>query len=597
MTPFPGALDYLKVFRRRIGRRMYVIFVLAAVGAITEGIGISLLLPLLGTMDLHGGVDEGTPAALRWLTDTLGISNSLNGILLLIGIAFSVKGLVQFGEAAFAGHLQAQMIHRLKTRIFEAYGRMQYSYYTTRNTGYFINVINGQVANFFASFTAFRGFLTGVIQAVSYLGVAIWLAWQFGLMALLVGGLVLLVFRGLNSRVRDISRLSAAESGTLHKQLLQVLQGFKYLTATNQLGRLKGGVLDSIERITQYRRRMSLWGAITTSISEPLSVFFIIGIIIIQVELLGQPIAPILVAILLFHRGLQAMIGVQGRWQTTMNSIGSVEMVEDEIANLEKHREPNGTRKIGPLSRAITLRNVSFYYSPDSGEVLSDVSLDIPVRHTVAFVGESGAGKSTLLDLLTLMLRPTSGELSVDGVPGTEIDLRSWRSQIGFVSQETVVFDDTVAANIAMREVDSDRDPDLFERVRAAARKAHIAHFVEDLPEGYDTVVGDRGVRLSGGQRQRLFIARELFKEPNLLILDEATSALDSESERHIQESIDSVKGSMTVVIIAHRLATIKNADLIYVMDSGRVLESGSYADLTGRSMSRFREMVELQTL
>jgi len=229
--------------------------------------------------------------------------------------------------------------------------------------------------------------------------------------------------------------------------------------------------------------------------------------------------------------------------------------------------------------------------------VLKNISLTIPARTSVALVGESGAGKSTLVDLLTLALRPSRGELLIDGVPGEEIQLQSWRRQIGYVSQETVVFDDSIANNICMWKGDPNRDQALMQRVREAARQAHIAHFIEELPQGYDTLVGDRGVRLSGGQRQRLFIARELFRKPNLLILDEATSALDTESERYIQQSIDALKGQITVVMIAHRLSTIRNVDHVFVFDKGRLIEEGPYDRLRDAEDSRFGRLVAMQSL
>jgi subfamily B ATP-binding cassette protein MsbA len=225
------------------------------------------------------------------------------------------------------------------------------------------------------------------------------------------------------------------------------------------------------------------------------------------------------------------------------------------------------------------------------------MTLEIPVNTTVALVGESGAGKSTLVDLLTLMLKPRTGTVFIDGIPHGDVDLASWRDQIGYVSQETVVFDDTIANNISLWAGDMEVDSALRERVVQAAKQAYADHFIRDLPNGYQTVVGDRGVRLSGGQRQRLFVARELFKQPNLLLLDEATSALDTESERYIQQSIDALKGEMTVVIIAHRLSTIKNVDHVYVLDEGRIVEEGPYEELRLRENGSFREMVEMQRL
>jgi subfamily B ATP-binding cassette protein MsbA len=280
-----------------------------------------------------------------------------------------------------------------------------------------------------------------------------------------------------------------------------------------------------------------------------------------------------------------------------MNKIGPLEMVVDEFDALQHYQEQNGDVPLAPLQDSIDLENVCYAYSEEEGDVLHDVTLSIPANTTVALVGESGAGKSTLVDLLTLMLRPRTGEVRIDGVPGSEVDLDSWRSQIGYVSQETVVFDDTIANNISLWNGSYEDDSEVRARVEEAARQAHAHHFITELSDGYQTVAGDNGVKLSGGQRQRLFIARELYKRPNLLILDEATSALDTESERYIQESIDALKGTMTVVIIAHRLSTIKNVDEVVVLDDGRIVEQGSYSELRSYEASQFREMVEMQSL
>jgi ABC-type multidrug transport system fused ATPase/permease subunit len=294
---------------------------------------------------------------------------------------------------------------------------------------------------------------------------------------------------------------------------------------------------------------------------------------------------------------MQSMMSIQSSWQNTMNQIGAVEMVTDEFEAVTRHEEPEGPQKVEALREGIEFQNVSFAYNDEDGDVLHDINIDVPVNRTVALVGESGAGKSTLVDMMTLMLKPRTGTISIDGASHDEINLASWRDQIGYVSQETVVFDDTIANNISLWQGEIDDDPALRERVIDAAKRAHAHHFIEDLPNGYQTVVGDRGVRLSGGQRQRLFVARELFKQPNLLLLDEATSDLDTASEQHIQDSIDALKGEVTVVIIAHRLSTVKNADRVYVLDEGQVVEDGSYRELRMRENGQFREMVEMQSL
>lgn len=597
MNPFQGALSYLLIFRRHLGRRLYVIFALALLATLTEGFGIALLLPLLATADV-GMVDSvATPPALATVLGFLGIEGSLLGILVLIACAFLLKGVITFAYGAYGGILQAQLMRDLKGNMFRACSQMSYRFYAARSTGHFVNVINTQVTAFFACFVAYKGFLINAIKALVYLAVAMVLAWRFGLMAIGAGILIMVSFRALNTYVRGLSRRVSKEMSTLNKFLVQALQAFKYLSSTGQMRRLGDGVQSSVRRITKDQARTHVWQAFTGAVSEPFSVFFILLIIAVQVIALGQPLAPILVSILLFHRGMSSLMTVQTQWQQTMGSIGAVEMVESELAKLRAHEECGGQREIGPLSESIRFDEVCFSYDDQQGQVLKNLSLTIPARHTVALVGESGAGKSTAVDLVTFMLKPDSGRIIVDGIDSRDISPVSWRGQIGYVSQETVIFDDTIAANISMSDPEPGQAEAQMSRVREAARDAQLAKFIEGLPDGYMTKVGDRGVRLSGGQRQRLFIARELYRKPNLLILDEATSALDGESERAVQQSIDALHGNVTVILIAHRLATIKSANTVFVFAGGRIVEQGSFDQLSGDDQSRLSKMVALQSL
>ena len=599
MSTFRDLFQYLQVYRRYLGRRMYLIFGLTLAVALAQGLGITLLLPLLRASQTGGDPEEvgWIEQVLQDLLATMGIADSMVGILVLIAVVFVGKGALQFAKGGYQGYLQAQLLQELKTRLFDAYSGMDYRYYIRQNAGHFINVINQQVNLFFQSFQRFVNFFSEIVTSGSYFGFAFVVAWKFASMALSVGLLLLFLFKYLNAYVRWLSRRRSEEMSRLNKLLVQSLQAFKYIVSTKQTEHLRSGVVDSVNRLTGYIFRQRMAGAFTGALKEPVSVLLIVSLIAIQVTVFNDPIAPIFVALLLFHRGMQAMIAVQSSWQATMNTIGAVEMVNDEFGAVLSNQEPDGETALGPLQDGIELQDVRFSYDEEKGDVLHDVNVSVPANTTVALVGESGAGKSTLVDMMTLMLKPRTGTVYVDGVPHDDIDLASWRSQIGYVSQETVVFDDTVANNICLWQGNVEEDPALREQVIDAAERAHADHFIRDLPDGYQTVVGDRGVRLSGGQRQRLFVARELFKQPNVLLLDEATSDLDTASEQHIQNSIDALKGEVTVVIIAHRLSTVKNADRVYVLDEGRVIESGSYHELRSRENGQFREMVEMQSL
>jgi len=599
MSTFVDLLKYLKIYRRYLGRRMYLIFALSVATAVASGFGITLLLPLLRASQSGGNPEDmGTAEQyLQAMLETMGIADSMVGILAFIAIVFVGKGVLQFAKGGYQGYLQAQLLRELKTRLFDAYSGMDYRYYIQQNAGHFINVINQQVNRFFSSFSNFIGFFSQIITTLSYFAFAFAITWKFASMALGVGAVLLFLFRYLNIYVRRLSRKRSQEMSHLNKFLVQSLQAFKYITSTNQTNHLRQGVVDSVNRLTGYIFRQRAAGAFTNALKEPVSVLLIVGLIAIQVTVFNDPIAPIFVALLLFHRGMQAVIAVQSGWQNTMNQIGAVEMVDDEFAAVLSNQESTDGRSVGALREGIELRDVRFAYNEEDGDVLHDVNVSVPANTTVALVGESGAGKSTLVDMMTLLLKPRKGEVRIDGVPHDEIDLASWRDQVGYVSQETVVFDDTVANNICLWQDDIEEDAALRERVIHATERAHADHFIRDLPDGYQTVVGDRGVRLSGGQRQRLFVARELFKQPNLLLLDEATSDLDTASEQHIQNSIDALKGEVTVVIIAHRLSTVKNADRVYVLDEGRVIESGTYEELRMREDGEFQEMLEMQSL
>jgi ABC-type multidrug transport system fused ATPase/permease subunit len=577
-----------------------VVFILTAAAALTEAFGITLILPLIEAAGAGGGELDGGGIAVRFLyaiLEVIGIEESVVGILVFIGTVFIGKGMLKFLEGGYASYLRAQLLQEIKGKMFNAYRMMDYTYYADNNTGHFINVINGQINNFIRSFDTFTRFLTMIIITVSYLSIAFLLAWNFALMAIGIGIILLYLFKYLNSYVQQLSRKTASEESVLNKFLVQTIQSFKYLSSTNQMQHLKGGVMASIKKLAGYMFRQGAASAFTMAIREPISVIFLLFVIIIQVAVFDSPIEPIFVALLLFHRGMQHMIGIQDDWQKTMEKIGSLEMVVKEFETLENNREKNGEIPVEELSEGIKLDDVYFQYDDSEEDVLKEINLEIPLNKMIAFVGESGAGKSTLIDTLTLLLKPKSGNVYIDGINSTEIEKGSWRSQIGYVSQETVVFDDTVANNICLWKGDYQKDESVKKRVHEAAKRAYADEFIKNLGNGYHTVVGDRGVRLSGGQRQRLFIARELFKNPNLLILDEATSSLDTESERYIQKSIDELKGSITVVIIAHRLSTIKNSDLIYVLEKGSIIESGTYDELSLDRESRFAQMVAIQSL
>jgi len=593
---FQGYFRYLRAYRRFLGDKIFVLIPLSLMAVAADSLGIMMLLPLLKISGTTGDNSlGGVPDLLLTIIKALGIPQTTMGILLFMGAVFLAKGFIKFAEGVFQAYLQARLRRDLKSKLLMYYTTMEYGFYVSKNTGHFINVINQQINGFVASFIFFVKFNSQGITTLGYLGFAAVMSYIFTGMAAAAGVVVLLIFRLFSNLARNLSIKVSFEAGALNKFLIQLLQAVKYLSSTSSMESLSRNALRSIRNLAGHQFKQQAAMAFINSSREPISVWFLIGIILIQVMIFRESVVPIIVAVVLFYRALNSVVAVQGTWQRVMNSAGGFEMSLDEFEQVSKYQEIPGWKKIGEFKDKIVFKKVCFAYRAEY--VLKDINLTIPLNSSVAIVGESGAGKSTMVDLITLLLKPQSGQITLDGIPHPELDYLDWRQNIGMITQDAVIFDDTLANNISLWTCDYENDVACRHRIEEAARRAYCLPFINEMSAGYQTIVGERGIKLSGGQRQRLSIARELFKNPKLLILDEATSSLDTESERYIQKSIEDLKGKMTVVAVAHRLSTIKNADYIYVLGKGRIIEEGSYNQLLARESSRFGRMVALQSL
>jgi ATP-binding cassette subfamily C protein len=299
--------------------------------------------------------------------------------------------------------------------------------------------------------------------------------------------------------------------------------------------------------------------------------------------------AQLVLMVFVFTRLLPRIGAIQSSWQHIVHYSPAFDAVEKLRAELDAEREelPPETARL-ELSRSVSLENVSFSYGPSGDrEAIRNATVVLPARRMTALVGASGAGKSTLADLLLGLLAPTEGRVLVDGEPLAGARLAAWRNSVGYVPQEPFLFHDTVRANLLWARPDA-TEAELWTVLEAAAAK----EFIMRLPLGLDTVVGDRGVRLSGGERQRLTLARALLRRPTLLLLDEATSSLDNENERFVQDAIERLHGELTIVVIAHRLSTVRGADQVIVLAAGQVVETGTPDELTRREEGVFRRMM-----
>jgi subfamily B ATP-binding cassette protein MsbA len=364
-------------------------------------------------------------------------------------------------------------------------------------------------------------------------------------------------------------------SGKFTSAISEFIDGMRTIIAYNRQEHERKHLYKAANRFAEATIESGKRSILLQPLSKAVMSTVLIGLIVFAMQTLVIPGVLDIAYLLAFLFALFRMTpivhqlnGMRGDWAKNRAGISNVAAL---LRSTDKPSLENGSRQAPPLREGITFDNVWFAYEPDT-PVLKDINLRIERGKMTALVGASGAGKSTLIDLIPRFYDPAEGEVLYDGVNLKEFDLHSLRERIAIVSQSTHIFNDTVRANIAYGDLDASP-----EEIRRAAERANALEFIEELEDGFDTVLGDRGVRVSGGQRQRLSIARALLKNPEILVLDEATSDLDSISERMVQESLERLMEGRTVIAIAHRLSTIENADWVVVLEEGRIVEQGQY--------------------
>ena len=500
---------------------------------------------------------------------------SIRNISLVIFLLFLVRGLMKYLGNVISIRLEEGIMKRIRDTLFLHVTKHSMDFFARRKTGDVISLLTNDVgvlnhATINSVTTLWREASTLIIYIVLLMVISA----KLTVISVGVALTGLFLIRSVTSLLRKYgSRMQAAQAdytSTLQETVLgiRVIKGMG--VEPHVVDRFMQQTAAYVRRAVRNTRVMSLIPVFndTFGILALVTVFYVGGM-----ERASGAITPSnLVTFLFLLFGLMQPISV------IVNTIAQMQRGIAAGANVAAalDEEPSivsGTVSASDKQATLQIDNLSFAYGDH--DVLSNISLTINHGETVAFVGASGSGKSTMLDLLLRFYDPHQGIIKLDRTDIRELDLASYRHIYGVVSQETMLFNDTIANNISLGEVEAD-----LNRVRAAAAIAHADGFISDMPEGYDTIIGDRGMRLSGGQRQRIAIARALYREPQILLFDEATSALDTESERLVQEAIDDVLTNRTAIIVAHRLSTIVNAHRIVVFDQGRIAEIGTHAEL-----------------
>tara|TARA_Y100001958_G_C21238655_1_gene565744 strand:- start:1231 stop:3024 length:1794 start_codon:yes stop_codon:yes gene_type:complete len=585
------SLFLFRSYEEFIGNKIYLILSLTIIAVILEGFGFTLLMPLIES--LGGEINDSSSIYLDLIDDyllLLGPDYRDESLLLLMCVIFLLKGIFIFLAGSYKAFLMAEFVRSIKSSMFRGIVGMNYLYYTESTSGHFVNILNTQVNISIKAFGSFITMLTQLVMTVVYIIMALIVALKFGILILLIGSFLLLLFRSLNAYLNNLSNLIVKQQTIQSKLSIDFLQSLVYLKSTNQTKKISDKFNNSISTLKQFDTTRGVADSFTNSIREPLAVLIILFILYYEVVFIGNPLAPLLVSILFIYRGLSSANTVQHNFQMTIDRMGALRSVIDELGALKLNTERDGIIEKNDFNYCISFQRVSYGYQ--SEYILQDLNFEIKKNQSVAFVGKSGSGKSTILNLITLALEPNKGTIKIDGVDAANLRKSLWRGLVGYVSQESAMFNDTVENNITLWQEDANFQ-EVKERIIRVCKEAHIHDFIMSLPEGYKTNVGDRAIKLSGGQRQRLFIARELFREPEILIFDEATSALDGKTEVDIQKTLDGLKEKITLIIVAHRLSTIKNVDNIHVIKDKTIVESGTYQELSKNQQSSFKEFLD----
>lgn len=574
--------------------RVALTLALMLCAGLTEGISLLLLLPLLQSMGLD--VKQGPTGQLAGVISTafamLGLHPSLGKVLLVYVLLVCMQSLLNRWHTITSLDLQYQFEARLRQQLYQAITNSNWLFFCQSRSSTFIHALTAELDRVGMATYQFLALISTSILASVYLLLALQLSAAMTGFVFACGVALLFLLKAKNRMARTMGEQISVATHDLYAAITEHLGGMKISKGYGSAERNIAIFSRLTERVTEIYKAAIHSHADSKSWFDIGSVLILSFILYVSFGILGISTASGLLLVFLFARLMPKLSATQQSYQLLTNFLPAFDTIRDMKSRCEAAAESKlGAAPSLSLTESIQLENASFSYNGTHDHwAVRSLNLTIQAARTTAIVGPSGAGKTTIADLITGLILPDRGCIRVDGVPLTAECVQTWRSQIGYVAQETFLFHDTVLANLLWARPDAGT-----EEIRSCLKVAAADDFVSRLPQGINTILGDRGMRLSAGERQRLALARAFLRKPCLLILDEATSDLDADNEKRIQEAIEALHGKLTILIITHRLLTIRNADLIYVVENGSMVEYGTWDNLITNPDSRFRALCQTQ--
>lgn len=573
-------------------KTILILTILGFISGILGGIGIGAIIPLFSFVVGQDGlvVDDPISNIFKTIFSVFGVEFSLLSVILVLILLFVFKAIFVFFANVINAKAFADYEAETRSELFKHSMKATWPYLIDRKVGYLSQTIVEDVNMSASILLNISTAILSLTSFITYAAVAIGISFYITLATILIGITIFFVLKPLFYKIRKLGDIRAVVTKEVSHHIGQYLIGAKTVKSMAVEGNIleKGNVY--FEKLAKSKLNLAKYNSIPGAFFEPLTLAVIIPIFLFSYKDPSFNIASFAAILYLIQKMFAFIQSMQSRVSLINQSIPNLVAVVNYQAEAKKHREESGGGNNFVFNSLLEFKEVAFRYDGMGERVLDGLSLSIKKGEMVGLIGYSGSGKTTMVDLILRLFNPTEGKIIVDGVNISDINLEKWRKNIGYVSQDIFLTNDTIANNIRFYD-DSISEEDIVR----VARLANIYEFVMEQPEKFNTFVGERGLKLSVGQRQRIVLARVLARNPSILILDEATSALDNESELLIQKTIEGLRGRVTVLAIAHRLSTVMNSDNLLVLDEGRIIEEGVPAELLKNKDSHFYKIYNIR--
>lgn len=578
-------------YYKYIGNKLIVQIFLSIIISLLDSLGLSMFFPLFEIVS--GDSDKENSKVylvLENIFNFLSLEINIVNILILLSGFFILKGIVQYLYIIYFTNVRMEFIRDLRIELIDDLDKYSYKSFVKADAGRVQNVLTGEIDRLATGYINYFSMLQNMIFVIIYVVIVFVIDFQFAILVAIGGILTNLIFSQIFNYTKRISNDLTKKNNSFQGFVIQYMSNYKYLKATGSMGKYGKMLISDVKRIEKNGKMIGKLSGIVTAIREPILIIIISVVIIVQLTFLEGNLSTILVSLLFFYRALGYLMVMQNSYNNFLMVSGSFQNILGISSEMKNDKELFRNEKdMDGFREKIELKDAVFAY--DDARIIHKLNLTIQKNESIAFIGESGSGKTTLANIIAGLYTLNSGELLIDGISIKKLKINDYRKKIGYITQESVIFSDTIYNNISFW---APKTPENLEKFRNAIEKSSIDKFIETLPLKEDAVLGSNGINLSGGQRQRISIARELFKDAEILILDEATSALDSETEAEIKENIDNIKGDYTLIIIAHRLSTIKDVDRIVIMNKGEIVDEGSFGELYQKN-DHFKSLINQQ--